>query len=173
MGISGTDLALVTARVGRARVGAFRVGFIPCFVKGAGAVEPGEYGWDEIKPPTTTWTLVGGDCLCAQAAKDDQAWAEDPSGGPTASFTFNPIEGGLVGERIVDFTDTTSGGTGPYTYSWDFGDGVGTSTDQNPQYTFQQGGGANPQTFLVVLTVTDDDGNVDTYQTTVIASFNT
>lgn len=65
MGISGTDLALTTARVGRARVGAFRLGFIPFAVKGPGAVEPGEYIWDEVKPPTTQWTLQGDeDCVC-------------------------------------------------------------------------------------------------------------
>jgi plastocyanin len=49
----------------------------------------------------------------------------------------------------VTFTGTAAGGTPPYTYSWDLGDG-GSSTDQNPSHTYSQVGGYN-----VVLTVHD------------------
>ena len=53
----------------------------------------------------------------------------------------------------VIFAGTASGGTGPYTWSWNFGDGS-TSGQQNPTHTFAQTG-----TFNVVLTVQDANGN--------------
>lgn len=91
----------------------------------------------------------------------------------TAEFTSAPVEGGIVDEGIVGFTDATTNGTAPYTYSWDFGDGSGTSTDQNPQYTYNRNGGANPQTFTVTLTVTDDVLDTDPVSHDVTVSFNT
>ena len=39
-------------------------------------------------------------------------------------------------DQPVDFTCTPIGGVPGYTYSWDFGDGVGTSNLQNPTYTY-------------------------------------
>ncbi|MFZ4719297.1 MAG: PKD domain-containing protein [Ilumatobacteraceae bacterium] len=42
-------------------------------------------------------------------------------------------------------------------YSWNFGDGSGTSTDANPTYTY-----ADPGTYSAVLTVTDDEGATGT-----------
>ena len=41
-------------------------------------------------------------------------------------------------------------------WSWDFGDGVGTSASQKPSYVYPPG---PTQDFLVTLTVTDDDGH--------------
>lgn len=53
---------------------------------------------------------------------------------PTANFTYvvNPSNNGEV-----TFTNTSSDAT---TYSWDFGDFTGTSTDTNPIYTFASTG---------------------------------
>ena len=65
-----------------------------------------------------------------------------------ADFTFvtapdNPL--------LVQFTSLS---TGPVaTFNWTFGDGVGTSTEQNPVYTYAAGG-----TYDVTLTVTAADG---------------
>jgi carboxypeptidase T len=51
---------------------------------------------------------------------------------PTAGFTTNsPVELG----QAVEFTNETIG-TAPITYAWDFGDGIGTSTETNPSYTY-------------------------------------
>jgi len=131
--ISGTDLALTTARVGAARVGSFRVGFIPCATTGPGSPWFGEYIWDELKPPTTQWTLLTEDCVCGQH--------------PEASFSN--VLCNAVGP--VAFTDTSTP-TGEITsWYWDFGDG-GTSTDQNPTHTYAAG------FFTVTLYVSGDKG---------------
>lgn len=70
------------------------------------------------------------------------------------SATGTPASATIDADQNVDFTCTPSGGSGSgYTFLWDFGDGVGTSTDQNPSYVFPSAG-----TFYVTVTVTDDLG---------------
>lgn len=75
----------------------------------------------------------------------------------------NPGGGGNWGSCWSDYTFTTSGlsasftsnvggGTAPYLYSWDFGDG-NTSTAVNPTHTYAQ-----PGTYIVVLTTVDANG---------------
>jgi len=75
---------------------------------------------------------------------------------PTASFTAIP--GGLS----VVFADGSTT-TGIVTYSWDFGDGVGTSFLQNPLYTYASAG-----TYNVCLTVNDDCGSNTACQSLVV-----
>lgn len=70
---------------------------------------------------------------------------------PTAEFTssattVNPGE-------PVQFTDLTYG-TPPFTYQWDFGDGVGTSSEANPSYVYFATG-----LYTVALTITNGLGN--------------
>jgi len=69
---------------------------------------------------------------------------------PTAAFTSNSP---VCFPAAVEFTDATSGGTPPYTYEWSFGDGLGTSTEANPSYTYDAIG-----TYTVILRVTDANG---------------
>ncbi|MCZ7614021.1 MAG: PKD domain-containing protein [Ignavibacteriaceae bacterium] len=70
---------------------------------------------------------------------------------PVASFEFNT--NGLT----VDFTDTSTDPDGfIVSWEWNFGDGT-SSTQQNPTHTFNI---AN--TYIVTLTVTDDDGDTGT-----------
>ncbi len=57
----------------------------------------------------------------------------------------------------VTFTTTVTGGTPPYTYQWDFGDG-GQSNAANPTHTYPSNG-----TYTVSVTVTDDRGQVVTH----------
>ena len=75
--------------------------------------------------------------------------------GPTASFTYapeNPNEG-----ELVCFADTsTSYPDEIVARYWDFGDGE-TSTEQNPCHAFADG----PWAYTVSLTITDEDGSVD------------
>jgi PKD repeat protein len=70
---------------------------------------------------------------------------------PTAAFTLNPTSGFIP--LTVQFTDHSTGTT-PLTYAWDFGDGIGTSTIQNPSYTYTTAG-----TYTVKETVTNIAGN--------------
>lgn len=53
----------------------------------------------------------------------------------------------------VHFTGTAVGGTPPYTFHWDFGDGSAPSSQQNPDHAFSTAG-----TYHVSLTVQDSGG---------------
>lgn len=69
---------------------------------------------------------------------------------PASSFDFV-----ATGLSIV-LTDTSTDPDGTIvSWAWDFGDGA-TSTEQNPSHTF-----AVENTYIVTLTVTDDDGATD------------
>ena len=68
---------------------------------------------------------------------------------PIAEFTTNsPV---MLGEPMA-FTNQTAG-TAPLTYSWDFGDGLGTSAAVNPTYTYLSTGA-----FTVTLVATNSIG---------------
>jgi PKD repeat protein len=59
----------------------------------------------------------------------------------------------------VDFTDLSSGE--PYEWLWDFGDGVGTSTQQNPSYTYDAVGKYTVQLTVTALCGTDSETKID------------
>jgi PKD repeat protein len=70
---------------------------------------------------------------------------------PTADFSADTTDG--VAPLTVQFTDLSAAGEGSITaWSWTFGDG-GTSTEQNPSYSY-----ATPGTYDVSLSVTDACG---------------
>ncbi|HSJ65771.1 MAG TPA: PKD domain-containing protein, partial [Gemmatimonadaceae bacterium] len=78
---------------------------------------------------------------------------------PNAAFTYSCS--GLT----CSFMDTSTDADGTIaSRAWSFGDGA-TSTATNPSHTY--GGGGN---FLVMLTVTDDDGASDTESKSVTVS---
>ncbi|XOA42807.1 MAG: PKD domain-containing protein [Candidatus Nealsonbacteria bacterium] len=58
----------------------------------------------------------------------------------------------------VAFTDLTHEGKKPYSYQWNFGDGLDNSTEQNPTHKYD-----NPGEYEVTLTVTDANGDVSVY----------
>lgn len=66
---------------------------------------------------------------------------------PVASFTYAGT--GLA----IDFTNTSVDAA---TYSWDFGDGAGTSTDMSPTYTYAAAG-----SYMVTLTAANQYGVED------------
>ncbi|MDY6837598.1 MAG: PKD domain-containing protein [Thermodesulfobacteriota bacterium] len=75
--------------------------------------------------------------------------------GPTAAFAWSPEPQGEGAP--VSFTDASTSSPDIITaWLWDF-DGLGTSTDQNPSFTFNDNGA-----YTVTLTVTDNDGSTDT-----------
>jgi len=76
----------------------------------------------------------------------------------TASFTYSPALP-LVGQT-VQFTDTSSGS--PTSWHWSFGDG-GTSTAQNPSYTF-----AAAASYITTLTASNATGSRNTSQSITI-----
>ncbi|MEO1436484.1 MAG: PKD domain-containing protein, partial [Bacteroidota bacterium] len=61
-------------------------------------------------------------------------------------FAYSPENG--CTDLTVDFTDLTT--NSPSVWQWDFGDGIGTSTDQNPSYTYTA-----PGCYTVTLTATN------------------
>jgi PKD repeat protein len=71
---------------------------------------------------------------------------------PVAAFTGDPIV--INKNEAVTFTDTSTPVGLIDSWAWDFGDGVGTSTDQNPVYTYTTSG-----TYNVSLTATNEAGS--------------
>lgn len=96
--------------------------------------------------------------VTVQAAGADGALVSDSAqvrvqgSRPLASFEF---DAGTTANQVF-FTDTTTGGVGQLTFSWDFGDNT-SSNEQNPRKTYATGGD-----FTVRLTVTDEAGQSDT-----------
>ncbi|MEQ9467668.1 MAG: PKD domain-containing protein [Ekhidna sp.] len=78
-------------------------------------------------------------------------------GNPTADFSVQKI--GFVGGDI-DFKYESNGAT---SFDWDFGDGSGTSSDENPTYSF-----STPGTYEVSLTITSASGPDDTKTNSII-----
>ncbi len=83
---------------------------------------------------------------------------------PTAAFTSNVT----TGEAPLD-VDFDAGGSSDTdgtiaAYAWNFGDGE-TGAGANPSHTF-----AAADTYIVLLTVTDDDGATDTVQHEIIVT---
>jgi len=74
---------------------------------------------------------------------------------PAASFTV--VNQSVLVDSTFVFTDTTTGGDTPLSYSWDFDDGD-TSTEQNPTHSYNATG-----TYTVSLNVTDYNGDVSSY----------
>ena len=101
---------------------------------------------------------------------------EDDRGAARSAFTqVNPVNlpptaaiGAVPGSGAsplsVQFTANTTDDHLIASYAWSFGDG-GTSTSQNPLHIFAQ-----PGTYNVSLTVTDDDGATASAQSAIIAT---
>ncbi|HEU4444471.1 MAG TPA: PKD domain-containing protein [Nitrososphaeraceae archaeon] len=81
----------------------------------------------------------------------------------SASFTIDSTNGDTAPATFL-FESDPEGGTEPYTFSWDFGDGSQQSNEQFITHTFQ-----NPGTYQITLIVTDSAGQTasDTDQVTV------
>jgi uncharacterized repeat protein (TIGR01451 family) len=69
---------------------------------------------------------------------------------PEAAFTYSPTV--PAKGQAVQFTDVSA--NEPTAWEWDFGDDVGTSSDQNPTYAFADAG-----VYTVTLTATNEFGS--------------
>jgi len=88
-------------------------------------------------------------------------------GGWSPSMTVTVLEigpkadagGPYVGfeDESIQFSGSATDGEEPYSWSWDFGDENGTSSQQNPTYIYD-----NPGEYIVSLTVTDSNEDSDT-----------
>ncbi|WP_258101588.1 PKD domain-containing protein [Marinoscillum pacificum] len=94
---------------------------------------------------------------CASAIFRDTLTVVD---GPSVGFTYT---NNCFGEAI-QFTDTTIG-SGITSYSWDFGDGTGLVTEQNPMHTYSLTG-----SYTVSLTVSNGDGCSNASSQSVVVS---
>ncbi|MFN8395264.1 MAG: PKD domain-containing protein [Bacteroidia bacterium] len=74
---------------------------------------------------------------------------------PTANFTGSPLSA-CAPPLNVSFTNTSTGGAGPLSYQWNFGDG-GTSTATSPTHTYNATG-----SYTITLIATDVNGCADT-----------
>ncbi len=75
---------------------------------------------------------------------------------PAANFSVT------VNGSTASFLDSSSGGIGGLTFSWDFGDGT-TSTARSPTHAYSADG-----TYTVVLTVTDSENRTDSLTKSVV-----
>ena len=73
---------------------------------------------------------------------------------PVADFIVDVSSG--MAPFTATFTDLTTSHDGITSYIWDFGDGTGGGTVQNPVHTY-----TNPGTFTVTLTTSENDGDRD------------
>jgi len=71
---------------------------------------------------------------------------------PSSGFGINPTPAGI--DETISLTDVS---TGPAAWNWDFGDGVGVSTDQNPTYIYTTEGD-----YIITQVVTNIYGCTDT-----------
>ena len=76
---------------------------------------------------------------------------EQPTDPLTVEINSNGAQG--VAPATFEFDATISGGTEPYTISWNFGDGSERSDEQTVSHIFDEAG-----TYSVVLSITDSEG---------------
>lgn len=118
------------------------------------------FTWDcgesiAIKDLTLSWDTNSNTCSNFFSQLKCNPPAQSYCGGGVDYIVVTPLVADFSGTNVclgntTQFTNSTSGGVTPYTYSWLFGDGVGTSSSQNPTYTYLTAGLKN-----VTLTATD------------------
>jgi len=137
------------------------------------------YAWDfgdgsksNDQNPTHTYNNAGTYTAVLNVTDDDGAHGEadvvitvekdvDPAELPVAAIDTDKTTGDAPLTVAFTGTGTVTGAT-IVSYSWDFGDGTPTSSDQNPTHTFNVA-----DTYTVTLTVTDSRGKIGTADVTI------
>ena len=129
----------------------------------SGGTSPYSYSWafgdggsSAAQNPSHTYssagtfsaTLTVTDSASAIASKSVTITVSSTTGELVAAASADPIGGPTP--LSVSFSGSASGGTAPYSYSWDFGDGT-TSAAQNPGHVYSALGN-----YTAILTVTDN-----------------
>jgi hypothetical protein len=117
--------------------------------------------WTEGVTPGGQLNLACVD-LYADSVESTSVYWDDLSVLPATEELICSAGGPYTGEvdEAIQFAGFASGGTTPYTWAWDFGDGA-TSTVQNPTHAYTEAG-----VFNVTLTVTDSLAATDSDATT-------
>jgi PKD repeat protein len=116
---------------------------------GTSGLQNPQYTYDT--PGSYTVTLFASNEYGSDTAiKVDYITVAAPQDPPVADFTGSPTSG--TAPLTVQFTDQSS--NNPTSWSWDFGDGVGASAVQNPQYTYETAG-----SYTVSMTATNEYGS--------------
>jgi PKD repeat protein len=125
----------------------------------------GDAGTSTSQNPSHTYSIAGtfvATVTVTDAASHTATWTSSEitvTGVVSLACSATPTSGDVPLE--VAFTCTPSGGTEPYTYAWQFGDGS-TSTSQNPSHTYGVSG-----TYTVNVTVTDSAMHSTRWTTTI------
>ncbi len=123
------------------------------------------YQYQAVSAPTTytAWEIVSTSFGVSSSSQSVNV----TESGPSTSFTGTPLSG--YGALTVNFTDGTSYPTGSSytTWAWDFGDGIGTSSLENPTYTY--GAVMAPTQYTVTLIVTTPFGVSTSIQSNYIS----
>ena len=107
---------------------------------------------------TTTYTVTVTDNSTTCTATDQVTITVNPLA--VVDFNFNQA---CLGDQ-TQFTDASSITSGTLSsWTWDFGDGIGTSTQQNPSYSYSAAG-----SYTVKLVVGSSSGCIDSISKTVI-----
>jgi gliding motility-associated-like protein len=113
------------------------------------------YAWDNgiangtvFNPSTTlTYTVVGTDANGCQNSDDVDVNVYEY---PVPDFTFTPSVTTKENTTIYFSNSTTNADS----YFWTFGDGVGTSTDTDPEYFYPE----EPGNYIITLVATSNNG---------------
>jgi|GEM_PF-1571539 len=130
-----------------------------------GELKPGDYFWIAVDQEADSIMDNDGDWgQTNQLTNKHRAWISPffvaSVGEELVANAGGPYDG--IKNGLIQFHGVATGGTLPYTWHWDFGDGI-TSSLQNPTHSYSIAGN-----YDVKLTVTDNEGENDINSATAI-----